>query len=231
MFGALTVLVATAWSPLADADADLLPVVRDPASEHRWLRTASSAIGYALGPWTFRLVAVIVVIVLLTAARTRRRPEPLHRTALFVLVAVAFGGLLSGMVKELVGRRRPAPAIALAQAPGASYPSGHAVGITVTVIVILVAVLAATGRRPRPWLWASGLLAVVAVGLSRVALGVHYPSDVLGGFLLGLAWATGTAAAVLPPPPGAAGGRPPAAAPRRQRGDDRSDPGRERREP
>jgi undecaprenyl-diphosphatase len=198
LFGALTALVATAWAPLIDADADLLPVVRDPTSDHRWLRTASLAIGYALGPWTFRLAAVIVSIVLLTAASKRLRPAPLHRTALFVLVAVSCGGLLSGGVKELVGRRRPAPPTALAEATGASYPSGHAMGVTVTVIVLLVAVVAATGRRPAPWLWTTGLLAVVTVGLSRMALGLHYPSDVLGGCLLGIAWATAAAGALLP---------------------------------
>lgn len=109
------------------------------------------------------------------------------RTAVVYGTAIAGAALWTHIVKVSIGRIRP-PEGALVPAPGFSFPSGHALNSTVTYGLIALLV------------WRSQLPTVVRVivaiilttlvgliGMSRVALGVHYPTDVLGGWLGGLA--------------------------------------------
>ncbi len=203
LFGLLTVLVATEWAPLADADTSVLLALHDLAARNRWLDATLTAVSTVLAPWVFRVASAVTALTLLARARwhapTARHRALQRRLALFVLITVAVGGLLSAGWKVVLGRNRPPAAVALDHASGMSYPSGHAVGVTVAVTVTLGAIYMVTGRPPAAWLSAMGLLVVAAVGLSRLALGVHYLSDVLGGCLLGLAWTAGAAAAALTP--------------------------------
>jgi undecaprenyl-diphosphatase len=105
------------------------------------------------------------------------------------VVAVALVGatLFTDVVKDLIARLRP-PDPVLGPASGYSFPSGHTLNSTVTYgLVALYAWrshLALAARRV-----AVAILAAIPflVGLSRIALGVHYPSDVLGGWLAGMA--------------------------------------------
>lgn len=110
-------------------------------------------------------------------------------------VAAAGGGLLHVTVKELVGRARPDLAEPLLQAAGHAFPSGHTGGTTLGVGILLVVLLP---RVPRPWrpvVLAAGVLLAVAVGATRVVLGVHWPSDVVAGWLLSSAWVLAVLAA------------------------------------
>ncbi len=87
-------------------------------------------------------------------------------------------------LKYAVGRHRPVfPTAVTAQSP--SFPSAHAAGAAVVYggLAWLVA-----HDRPGPGPWATAAAVVLAIGLSRIALGVHYASDVAGGLLIGLAW-------------------------------------------
>jgi membrane-associated phospholipid phosphatase len=117
------------------------------------------------------------------------------RLAVFVAVTVGGGGVLATVVKEATGRPRPRPPQPVATAPGLSFPSGHALGVTVAAVVCAVVIRALTGRRPPRLYWPFAVVAGAVCGFARVGLGVHYPSDVLGGYLLGAAWAAATAAA------------------------------------
>jgi undecaprenyl-diphosphatase len=76
----------------------------------------------------------------------------------------------------------------VAAAPGNSFPSGHALDSTVFCGVMLLVCLPIIPRRLRRLAMALVIALVVTIGVSRVALGVHYPSDVAGGWLLGVAW-------------------------------------------
>lgn len=112
----------------------------------------------------------------------RRRPW----VAAHVVVTAAGGGLLGVVVKALVERLRPLVDVQVASAPGFSFPSGHTLGATVTYGVLLL--VFASLRRARRAMTALVVVIVLVVGCTRVALGVHFATDVLGGWLLGLLW-------------------------------------------
>ena len=117
------------------------------------------------------------------------------RTGLWYGSSVLIGaGLLNGGVKELYGRVRPEEIEHLVEQGGYTFPSGHSMGSMIVYGGLLFMILRALyiTRRNLGWLtWLLGLfvgLLVLVIGLSRIYLGVHYPSDVIGGFSLGLAW-------------------------------------------
>jgi membrane-associated phospholipid phosphatase len=108
-----------------------------------------------------------------------------------LVVALALGGamLISDAVKILVSRPRP-PVEHLQSVSGFSFPSGHATQASAFWLSLVLAAGTAGGSAGRMWLLATGgLLLAALVGLSRVYLGVHYPSDVIAGILLGGGWA------------------------------------------
>lgn len=161
------------------------PVTRWLAA-HRdlWLTAVLRVVTVAGGP--LFLVAVALPIALAAGWRCRSwRP---------VALALVCGGGVPVMLftaKALVGRQRPALPFALVDADGYSFPSGHATG-TAAIAAISAWMLT---RWLIPWwtgrvaVWAIAIGAVFVIGFSRVYLGVHYVSDVLSGWMLGLAWA------------------------------------------
>lgn len=114
------------------------------------------------------------------------RAKGLRNRALWAFVTLMTGWMLGLVSKLLVQRARPVVDDPISHAPGFSFPSGHALNIAVfaTVMVFLLwPLLSPAARRAAV---ASAAVVVVAVGLDRVFLGVHYPSDVIAGILLGL---------------------------------------------
>lgn len=115
--------------------------------------------------------------------------------AVYVAVTGLGSAVLNTGVKALVDRVRPMVEAPVATAPGASFPSGHAMGSTITYGVLLLVFLPVLPPRFRRPAVVAVVALVAAVGVTRVALGVHYPSDVLGGWLLGVLWLAVTASA------------------------------------
>jgi undecaprenyl-diphosphatase len=111
-------------------------------------------------------------------------------TALLVIAAVVGGMMLSTALKLGFERPRPDLVPAGARVYTASFPSGHAMLSAVTYLT-LGALLARVERRRRTkaFLLATAVAVVLLVGVSRVYLGVHWPSDVLAGWCVGAAWA------------------------------------------
>jgi undecaprenyl-diphosphatase len=113
----------------------------------------------------------------------------LHRQALAVVISLGGAMLISDWIKLLVARPRP-PVEHLQAVTGSSFPSGHATQASAFWFSLVFAI-AAAGASPKLTRVAGGLaLAVVlVVAACRVYLGVHYPSDVVAGMLLGTGWA------------------------------------------
>lgn len=107
------------------------------------------------------------------------------RSGLVLAVMALLSNWASGFLKDAFARPRPDLAPHLDFVNSLSYPSGHAT--SAALVYLLFALLVPTQRR-RMWLAAAGVLAFLT-GLSRITLGVHWPSDVIGGWMLGSAFA------------------------------------------
>lgn len=119
-----------------------------------------------------------------------------RRLALYVALTGLLGGLLNSAVKVLVDRPRPVFDDPIALAFGRSFPSGHAMASTVVYGAVLLAFLPALRRRGLAGRAVAATVAlVVLIAASRLALAVHYLSDVVGGVTLGVAWLCASTAA------------------------------------
>lgn len=113
-----------------------------------------------------------------------------HRgRALYVVLVSVTGGLLNTVLKTMFARARPSLEAALRSAQGYSFPSGHAMGST----IVLGALAYVVSRSTLAWRFRSAIVAllgtaVLAIGISRVYLGVHWLSDIVAGFAAGLVW-------------------------------------------
>lgn len=163
-------------------DAAVLAPLRLPAQAPDWLREALRDLT-ALGSFTV-LGMVVVAITLVLATRAKARLAGLFLIS--ALGATAF----SSLVKLLTDRARPGVEEALALTFTRSFPSGHAL-LTTAILLTGAGVLALATRQEgtRRLEWALAVAVSVLVGLSRLALGVHWPSDVLAGWCFGLGWA------------------------------------------
>jgi undecaprenyl-diphosphatase len=116
---------------------------------------------------------------------TRRRIS-----ALLVALSIGSAALLVGTLKAFFGRARPDASFAELVQHGLSFPSGHA-SMSAVVFLTLGALVAGTHARvvERLYILATAAVLALAVGVSRIALGVHWATDVLGGWAFGTAWA------------------------------------------
>lgn len=113
-----------------------------------------------------------------------------YHSVLLVLFAVIGGALLGFWLKDMFGRERPLLIYRLAHADSLSFPSGHSMMSAVVYLSLAVLVARTLVRRlMRVYVIVVALLLSLMIGLSRIYLGVHYPTDVLGGWTLGLTWA------------------------------------------
>jgi membrane-associated phospholipid phosphatase len=170
----------------------MLHAVATPTLDHFFV--LMTRLGYSWG------VVPLDVILLLLFVLLRR-----FRDCLFFVLAVIGSGVLNIVAKNHFARMRPDLWLSITPETTYSFPSGHAMGsATLGVAVILLC-------WPTRWRWPVtivSLIFVLLVGVSRVYLGVHYPSDILAGWTAAIAWTFGMYALVdrkaPPPPPSAA---------------------------
>jgi undecaprenyl-diphosphatase len=143
------------------------------------LWTALSAIGAP------RVMTVLCLLVALGLA-AQRRP----RAAIAVLLIDGLGGLLNVGLKNIVQRPRPPGAELIMHGHSWSFPSGHAMGAMIGYGMLCYWTIryGNLDRSARQLTIALAALIVALVGISRVGLGVHYPTDVLGGWAIGGGW-------------------------------------------
>ena len=186
-FALLLALVQAGWAPLRNADLDAVSDLHGYAVRHSAfvtaMRTLSTIGSYRI--WVPVLSAVAVWLF------WRRQP----RLALFVAVTAIGSSLINNLVKSMVDRARPILAQPVSVAHGFSFPSGHAQAAVVGYGILLVIFLPMLHRAMRVVAVCGAVLMIAAIGFSRIALGVHYLSDVLAGYLLGTAWLAAMVAA------------------------------------
>lgn len=149
-----------------------------------WLRGAAVDVT-ALGS-----VAVLTLVVIASAGLLMA--ERHYLTALMAVLATLSGGQAVTLIKHLVHRPRPRLVEHWATVHDPSFPSGHSASSA--VVYLTLAALATQTMRAgagRRYVLAVAILLVGAIGVSRVYLGVHWPSDVLAGWSLGTFWALG----------------------------------------
>ncbi|MFE9673995.1 phosphatase PAP2 family protein [Streptomyces sp. NPDC006259] len=176
----VSILVAAEWHPLVSADGDIS------RTTHRWA-VADPGVTHACriltdwvwDPLTMRLLCAAVAVWLVW-----RRSA--WWTAVWLVTVSAVGTVLQQGLKAAVGRERPVWTDPVDSAHYAAYPSGHALTATV-VLGLLLWLLHRHGAGRAPWRTAVAVVvvSVAGVGLTRVWLGVHWPTDVLGGWLMG----------------------------------------------
>jgi membrane-associated phospholipid phosphatase len=186
--GALTLLlVEDKWAPLLRVDNGARDNLHNFAVAHAGFVRTMQLISDSGATLAWLIVLAAVVLWLLW-----RR---LSRLALFVATTAAGSALLNVVVKAAVNRLRPVVIDPVAHAPGASFPSGHAQAAIVGYAVLLLVFLPILHGAWRRVATTFAVLMVVAIGFSRIALGVHFLSDVVGGYILGAAWVAAMAAA------------------------------------
>lgn len=176
----LITLVAVRWHPLMSLDGDIADTthrwaVDDPRMTHAFRILTD----WVWDPWTMRLLCAVVVVWLVW-----RRSA--WWTAGWLAVTCAVGTVVQQSLKAAVDRPRPVWRDPVDTAHYAAYPSGHALTATV-VLGLLLWLLHHHGAGRALWRTALTVcvISVLGVGLTRIWLGVHWPSDVLGGWLLG----------------------------------------------
>ena len=177
----------TSHGPLVRIDSSAARALHPHVLGHPDVIRALKVISFLGGPiWFYLLVPVVAVFWLI-----RRR----SRLALYVVATTLLGGLVDTVAKLAVHRGRPHFTHPIATAHGKSFPSGHTMASTYAYGAILLTFLPLISRRWRPVAIGAWLGWVVVVACARLGLGVHYLSDVIGGFVLGLAWLAAATAA------------------------------------
>lgn len=168
-------------------DAWLLLAFRNPADladpiGPPWLAETVAEVT-ALGGYPLIIILMVTVIGFLLVARY-------YGPALFVFLSIFTGWLVSQGLKSFYARPRPDLVPTLDFVHTASFPSGHAM-MSALFYLTLAAVIArlTDNSRLRAYVFGVAILISAAVGLSRIFLGVHWPSDVVAGWALGVAWA------------------------------------------
>jgi undecaprenyl-diphosphatase len=123
----------------------------------------------------------------------RRRWQPLALLAAAVAGAVG----LYDIVKPLIGRPRPPSAIWIGHFSGAAFPSGHAAQSVAFYAMLAIVLGAGRSASAKTMLWSVAALVALVVGGSRIYLGAHWLTDVLGGYVLGASWVAAVVVVVL----------------------------------
>ncbi|MFB4268100.1 phosphatase PAP2 family protein [Nonomuraea sp. GTA35] len=182
-----SLLLVVAKMPLNDLDAEVAAELHAYALDNPGVTRVLIVWTDAFGPWPWRIAVIACAGWLLYKGAAR--------AAVWAVTTVTVGGLLGLAIKVIVARARPHLPDPVALAPGDSFPSGHTVNATLgagVIVLLLLPVLPRWGRRVA---WAVAAFLALSVGYTRIALGVHWVSDVVAGLVLGAAVIAATAAA------------------------------------
>jgi undecaprenyl-diphosphatase len=169
-------------------DTRILLALRDPMDPSRprgpaWLEGAMLDLTSIGGPWVLGLAVFAIVGFLLLQTR--------YHTALVVLITAVSGDLVNQALKDVFQRPRPEIVPHLRAVIETSFPSGHAMQSAIIYLTLGTMLMRlAESRVTKAYCLLMAILVTLLVGISRVYLGVHYPTDVIGGWIFGFVWAS-----------------------------------------
>jgi membrane-associated phospholipid phosphatase len=161
--------------PLTGIDSATLRPLHDYGVRHHGWVWFWNIFCTVFGPTGFRLLGALVTVIAVLKRHLR--------AALFLVAAILLSGYVTELAKAIA--HRPRPPEALVHAASSSFPSGHAMEVMAAVLALLTVSAGLAGHRLKIVL---GALIVISVGVGRVVVNVHYPSDVLAGWALGYLW-------------------------------------------
>jgi len=180
LFGLLLIAVRVRWVPLESIDGGIAGHLNSAIADHpTWVQVMKSL------SWLGSTGVLLTLAGIAAAILALRRRLLL---AAYLVVACAGGPTLDYSLKIAVGRLRPVVPDPIAVGGGNSFPSGHSLSSIIVYGALLFVFLPALPRRARGPVIGAVALLVAAIGFSRLALGVHFLSDVLGAWCLGVAW-------------------------------------------
>lgn len=180
VFSLLVIAVRVRWVPLESVDRGVADGLNELIAPNRFLVQLMGGIS-RLGSFGVLFWLVAIGATLLVVRRQ-------YRLAGFLVAAALGGVVLDPTLKAAIGRLRPVVEQPVAHGGGNSFPSGHSLNSFICYSALLLVFLPALRRRwRRPVLIAFAVL-VALIGFSRLALGVHFLSDVIGAWSLGFAW-------------------------------------------
>lgn len=148
-----------------------------------WLKGVMLDITALGGPITLGIFSAVMIGLLYI--------EGQRRVAWLSVAAIAGGTSLSFALKHIFARPRPSIVPHLREVASTSFPSGHAMSAAIVYLTIgVMFAKAVRGKWAKAYCMFWGAVLALLVGMSRIYLGVHYPSDVLGGWIAGLSWAS-----------------------------------------
>lgn len=131
--------------------------------------------------WFLGTLSIVVILALWFKAKDKWG-------VLFFIIAVGGGGLLTTLLKRLYGRERPSINEEI-DAVGFSFPSGHSMGSLIFYGFIIFLIIRGTQKEWAKWTISISLMVLVMlIGISRIYLGAHFPSDVAAGYIAGIIW-------------------------------------------
>ena len=169
-------------------DNHILLALRDAADPSKpigpaWIENSLLDITAIGGSTVLGLIVVVVLGFLVLQTR--------YRTAMVVAMTTASGALLDTLMKHAFNRPRPSILPPLRTVFTTSFPSGHAMESAIVYLTLGAILMQAVDSRPtKLYILAISVLLTAVVGISRVYLGVHYPTDVIGGWIVGFSWAS-----------------------------------------
>ena len=169
-------------------DTKILRALRDPADLSKpigpaWLEDSLLDLTAIGGSTVLGLVIFAVVGFLVLQTR--------YRTALVVAITSLSGELLNAAMKHVFNRPRPSIVPHLRAVFSTSFPSGHAMESAIVYLTLgAILMRASETRLTKMYILGIAVLLTTLVGISRVYLGVHYPTDVIGGWIVGFIWAS-----------------------------------------
>jgi undecaprenyl-diphosphatase len=202
LLGVAIVLVAVPFStlvfqvlakgPATRLDGEVANDLNHLVRGHDWLITFLQAVS-----WTGRppFLAVVVGAAVIYIWRHASRRGVRIRLVVFLIVTPIGGGIVDTLVKLAVNRPRPEVDHPVVVAFGKSFPSGHSMTSLITYGALLLTFLPLIRPARRRITIITASVLVLAIGSSRLFLGVHFVTDVIGGYILGLAWLCGAVAA------------------------------------